>query len=105
MLARINEIIEKSGLTLLEFSNKIGVSKATLSHVLNQRNKPSLDFVLRLHNAYPENSLDWILTGQKNVQKEVEKEIVVQKELVYKKRNVKKIMIFYDDETFEEFHP
>ncbi len=64
MLERIKEIIVNSGLTNGEFSDKIGIQKSSLSHVLSGRNKPSLDFVLKILDCFPEVNSDWLLFGK-----------------------------------------
>ena len=43
ILKRIISIIEDSNLTNSEFAEKIGVPKSTISHLLSERNNPSLD--------------------------------------------------------------
>jgi phage repressor protein C with HTH and peptisase S24 domain len=42
----------------------LGVQRSNISHILSERNKPSLDFVLKIVNQFPEVSLDWLLKGQ-----------------------------------------
>lgn len=40
---KITEYIEKEGLTLQDLSDKVGISNVTLSRVMNDHCKPSLD--------------------------------------------------------------
>jgi len=65
MKDRIIKIMDKSGLSASKFAEKIGVPRSGLSHVLSGRNKPSLDYVLKLINAFPEVDPNWLLTGVK----------------------------------------
>lgn len=67
MIDRIKEIIKKSGLSNADFSDRIGVQKSSLSHVLSERNKPSLDFVLKILEALPEINSDWLLFGKSSL--------------------------------------
>lgn len=60
---RILEIIKKSGLTPSEFADKIEVQRSAISHITSGRNKPSLDFLLKVKNSYPEIDTDWLLFG------------------------------------------
>ncbi len=68
MKDRIIQIMQNEGLSNAEFAEKIGISTSSLSHIYNGRNKPSLDVVLRIHNAYPLVNLDWLMTGQGEMQ-------------------------------------
>lgn len=61
---RIRQIIEREELTAAAFAESIGVAQATISHILGPRNKyPSMDFILRLHQRYPDIDMNWLLTG------------------------------------------
>ena len=61
---RILEILEKSGLTPSEFADKIDVQRSAISHITSGRNKPSLDFLLKIKDAFPEIDTDWLLFGR-----------------------------------------
>ncbi len=65
MVGRIKNIIKESGLSNGEFADRIGVNRASLSHILSGRNKPSLDFVIKLLGAFDYVSSDWLLFGRK----------------------------------------
>lgn len=101
---RIEEVFKKSDMNLQLFANRIGVSKASISHVFNGRNRPSLDLIKKINLVFPQYSLEWLIKGVESAASSGEKEIVIQKEIEVKSKKIKKIMIFYDDDTFEEFH-
>lgn len=61
---RIKIIMEKEGLTPRVFAENIGIQQSTLSHILNDRNKPSLEVVMKVHQAYKYVSLEWLLYGK-----------------------------------------
>ncbi|HEY9170276.1 MAG TPA: helix-turn-helix transcriptional regulator [Lutibacter sp.] len=44
-------------------ADKIEVQRSSISHILSGRNKPSLDFVLKILKAFPEVELYWLLNG------------------------------------------
>jgi transcriptional regulator with XRE-family HTH domain len=46
------------------FAGQIGVQNSTLSHILNNRNKPSLDVLKKILQRFPEISSDWLILGQ-----------------------------------------
>ena len=62
--SRLQQIINYYDENASSFAEKIGVQRSSISHVLSGRNKPSLDFVMKVTNAYPEVNLYWLLNGE-----------------------------------------
>jgi transcriptional regulator with XRE-family HTH domain len=60
---RIEQIILEEGISSGQFAAEIGIQSSTLSHLLNDRNKPSLDVMKKILNRYPEISSDWLIMG------------------------------------------
>jgi transcriptional regulator with XRE-family HTH domain len=79
MLERISRLIKSQKISASQFADEIGVQRSSVSHVLSGRNKPSLDFITKIINSYPDVNSDWLLTGKgnmwvdlnSNVQKEI----------------------------------
>ena len=46
ILNRIKAIIAESNLTNSEFAKKIGIPKSSISHLLSERNNPSLRYYI-----------------------------------------------------------
>ena len=63
-IKRLEIILDYYSLNASSFADKIGVQRSSLSHLLSGRNKPSLDFILKIMEVYPEVDLYWILKGQ-----------------------------------------
>ena len=61
---RLQEILDFYTISATEFSNKISVNRSTISHLLSGRNKPSLDFVMKVLHKFPEVELYWLLNGK-----------------------------------------
>ena len=61
---RLQKIIDYYGETASSFAEKIGVQRSSISHILSGRNKPSLEFVLKILAAFPEVELYWLLNGK-----------------------------------------
>jgi transcriptional regulator with XRE-family HTH domain len=61
---RLEIIFEYYGLTASFFADKINVQRSSISHLLSGRNKPSLDFILKVIENYPEVELLWLLNGK-----------------------------------------
>lgn len=64
MKDRIAHIIRAQNLTAAEFALRLGIQPSNISHLLSGRNNPSLDFVKKLKETFPEYSLDWIVFGR-----------------------------------------
>lgn len=61
---RISEIMKREHLAPSIFAESIGVQRSALSHILNGRNNPSLDVVMKIHQAYNFINLEWLLYGK-----------------------------------------
>ncbi len=61
---RIQKLMEYYSISASGFADAMGVGRSSISHILSGRNKPSLDFVLKITEAYPEVELYWLLYGQ-----------------------------------------
>lgn len=63
---RLQKVLDFYGLSATAFSEKIDFNRSTISHLLSGRNKPSLDFVMKVLNQFPEVGLYWLLNGTGN---------------------------------------
>ena len=63
MKDRIAHIIRAQNLTAAEFALRLGIQPSNISHLLSGRNNPSLDFVKKIKETFPEYNLDWIVFG------------------------------------------
>ncbi|OXA81652.1 Helix-turn-helix [Flavobacterium aquidurense] len=61
---RLEIILDYYGLNASSFADKIGVQRSSMSHLLSGRNKPSLDFVMKIMDVFPDVDLYWILNGK-----------------------------------------
>lgn len=117
---RLKKVIEYYGESASSFAEKISVQRSSISHILSGRNKPSLEFVLKVLASFPEVELYWLLNGKGHFPKtetysapikKVEQPITPQKEIVKALETTKKeegktierIVIFYSDGSFKNF--
>lgn len=63
MVSRIKQLLDWQQLSPTQFADRIGVGRPVVSHILSERNKPSLDVVRNIKKTFPELSLDWLLDG------------------------------------------
>ena len=63
-IKRLEILLDYYSLSASVFADKIGVQRSSLSHLLSGRNKPSLDFILKIIEVFPDVDLYWILNGK-----------------------------------------
>ena len=64
MIKRIKSLISVKNLTASQFADLLGVQRSNISHILSGRNKPSLDFILKISEHFPAVSLEWLINGK-----------------------------------------
>jgi len=130
--SRLNKILEYYDISAASFADKIEVGRSSISHILSGRNKPSLDFVMKVVKNFPEVELYWLLNGkgsfpstpESKPENESENKLEnaipsvspQQKEISETKsenpanlpanrsgKQIQKIVIFYADGSFEAF--
>ena len=111
---RIGKIIEENNLSASSFAKTIGVQRSSISHILSGRNNPSLDLLLKIHNAFNYISLEWLILGDNSMEKTLEETqnvdkselIIDEKELSDNKQSLlREIVYYYTDGSFERFFP
>ena len=61
---RLQNLMDFHEISAAGLADKIGVQRSSISHLLSGRNNPSLDFVLRVLDNYPEIQFDWLVKGE-----------------------------------------
>ncbi|MDA0316097.1 MAG: helix-turn-helix transcriptional regulator [Bacteroidetes bacterium] len=115
---QLNKIIVYYGLSASAFAELIQVQRSSISHILSGRNKPSLDFILKLNTAFPDINLYWLLNGTGDMlngssSSTTTKDTITQTEALQSKhvdskaqsKKIERIVIFYKDGTFEGYCP
>ena len=128
---RLQKVIDYYGESGSSFAEKIGVQRSSISHILSGRNKPSLEFVLKVLSSFPEVELYWLLNGKGNFpaeknSTEIKSEIPPRPESQnlfseveekttetnstsisqiqqHSKKEIERIVIFYKDGSFQNF--
>lgn len=115
---RIKTIITVNNLTGSSFADKIGVQRSGVSHILNGRNRPSMDFLLKVLEAFPRVDGGWLLTGKSPENSSTQTTEVLKTEderpqtysevsesSTAEERTIEKVVIFYSDHTFDVYNP
>lgn len=61
---RIRIIYKSYNITLKSFSEALDISEGTLKSMFNRGTNPSFEIIKKITNAYPDISLDWLITGK-----------------------------------------
>lgn len=115
---RLQKVIDYYGESASSFAEKIGVQRSSISHILSGRNKPSLEFVLKILTSFPEVELYWLLNGKGSFPSEVKSKAdtkapadlfsntdTIQKKIKEDVNNkvIERIIIFYSDGSFKNY--
>jgi transcriptional regulator with XRE-family HTH domain len=74
MTDRFKVLLDQLNLSPSEFADRIGVQRSSISHVLSGRNKPSIDFLEKILNVFPDIDTTWLITGRNTSLKTSKKE-------------------------------
>ena len=111
---RLKKVMSYYNETAASFSEKIGVQRSSISHILSGRNKPSLEFIMKILSSYDEVDLYWLLNGKGTFPKTEVKIDLPEKtseeqnssKTISKAEHLKeieRIVIFYKDGSFKNF--
>ena len=117
---RLQKILDYYGVSATAFSEEISFNRSTISHLLSGRNKPSLEFVMKVLQKYPEVELYWLLNGKGEfpsekkptsapipiIQNSTTKEIETtfsEKSSQNIDKTIDRIVIFYKDGSFKAY--
>tara|TARA_B100002051_G_C16384390_1_gene462091 strand:+ start:12 stop:383 length:372 start_codon:yes stop_codon:yes gene_type:complete len=112
ILNRIKKIITDNNLSNSEFAEKIGIPKSSVTHLLSERNKPSLDVIIKISETFDDISTDYLIFGYEsdkeltseplnNLFDDLDKE--TSKDSVKDSNNtIKSIILIYENNKFEQ---
>lgn len=122
---RIATIIQVNQHTASSFADHLGVPRSRISHIMNGRNKPSIDFIELILEKFPRVDASWLITGKEPSRKdaaptlpEVQNVDEAKKQTTFSDREasvkrsqpesfgkqIDKIVVFYTDHTFETYN-
>lgn len=114
---RLKKVMQYHQLSPSSFADKIKVQRSSISHLLSGRNKPSLDFVLKVTKEFEDVELYWLLNGKGDfpdhtttpvktktpVQEKRKTDSLEKLSPIQKEKSIERIVMFYTDGTFKEF--
>ncbi len=131
---RIKLLMERFEISPSSLADTIGIKRAAVSHLLSGRNKASLDVVQKILTTIPELNPTWLIFGNTNMFvhpiNQDDEQLITERFVEKKKpeleqpslqenptptpiplpptspdKKVERIVIFYDDKTFETYSP
>ena len=57
---KVSAILERYGLTAAQFADAIGIPRSSISHILSERNRLSLDIARKIVRQYPDITFEWL---------------------------------------------
>ncbi|MBS3992389.1 MAG: helix-turn-helix transcriptional regulator [Bacteroidetes bacterium] len=132
---RLKQLLEYYELSPSALADMLDVQRSSISHLLSGRNKPSLDFVMKILENFPEVDLYWFVNGKGkfplNEKNETEKSYTLfsaieeseeenikdtpkdtiksnlpgNEQSVDKSKEIDQIVILYSDKTFTNYTP
>ena len=108
---RLKKMMEHYQISASMFADKVGVQRSSISHILSGRNKPSLDFVLKVTAEFKDVDIKWLLNGIGAFPiTEVSAEnsttptpTIFDLENNSHIKKIQRIVVFYTDGTFDEY--
>lgn len=70
MTDRIRKVLQIKKLSPSVFADKVGVPRSTISHVLSGRNNPSLEFIQKILDHFPDIRTEWLVRGEGSMLKQ-----------------------------------
>ena len=64
MVERILSLLKNKNLSPSQFADEIGIQRSGMSHLISGRNKPSLEFVMKVLQRFPDITAEWLLYGR-----------------------------------------
>lgn len=135
MKERIQQLLDRLGMTAARFADEIGVQKSGISHIMSGRNQPSYDFIMKTIHKFPKINIEWFMLGRGEMFIEKNETSSLQKEIPFKQvstpvsagsnadtetrieeevrsiygitnvNKIKNIVVFYQNGTFELYKP
>ena len=106
---RLKIVMDYYELSASLMADKIAVQRSSISHIISGRNKPSLEFVLKVLKAFPEIELYWLLNGTGAFPKtapptpSTPQENLGNPTQISNSETIERIVVFYKNGTFKNY--
>jgi len=126
---RLKDLMTYYEISAAGLADRIGVQRSSVSHLLSGRNNPSLDFIIKVLDNYPQTSFDWLVKGigslsasttsheedkaastlfddnlaAKKLEKRPKELQELQNLKIKQGKSIEKVLLFYADGSFEVY--
>lgn len=66
-IQRLLDFLDQKEMNASTLADRLGIQRSGISHIISGRNNPSLDFVMKFLDAFPEVSFEWLIYGKENL--------------------------------------
>ena len=85
--------LDSENLNANSLSKLVDLNRSSISHIVNGRNKPSIDMLEKILSIYPKLNLNWLISGFGNMN--ITESTRVEKD-------INKVVVFYKDSSYDE---
>ena len=123
MQNRFRQILEDKNITAKVAAEMIGINASAISHLLNGNRKPSFEVIEKIALAFPDLNMNWFIQGiglpwnneenpsnDENNEKRIDRLAITLGNSVAElngqknKRTLQRVLLFFDDGSFEEYN-
>jgi len=85
--------LDSENLNANSLSKLVDLNRSSISHIVNGRNKPSIDMLEKILSIYPKLNLNWLISGfgSMNITESTRVE-----------KDINKVVVFYKDSSYDE---
>ncbi len=119
LIKRIHIILNHYELSASAFADKIKVQRSSISHILNGRNKPSLEFVMKVIEGFNTVDFYWLVYGKGTFPKTAQMPSpssptkapeqtpvrTIETGMPPNEQTMEQVIVFYTDGTFKTYKP
>jgi len=87
--------LESQSLNANSLSKLVDLNRSSISHIVNGRNKPSVDMLEKILSIYPNLNLNWLISGFGSMDIN---------QNTSDKRDINKVVVFYKDSSYDELN-
>ena len=87
--------LDSENLNANSLAKLVDLNRSSISHIVNGRNKPSIDMLEKILSFYPNLNINWLITGfgSMNITQSTSE-----------KKEINKVVIFYKDSSYDELN-
>ena len=87
--------LESQNLNANSLSKLVDLNRSSISHIVNGRNKPSVDMLEKILSIYPNLNLNWLISGFGSMDIN---------QNTSDKKEINKVVVFYKDSSYDELN-